>query len=154
MRRAGADAVFAPYSITGHHMAQVLLRPHVLQFLNLTTKDIGMNVSIRASSHRRNELSGWPHHSAITATTRFWGRCSCDPRQQRRDALQPARRNPISAGGFLIVMGRQGDLQALENLLPPRPLLANRPSPRRWDRADHVRRGKILFANPSLNGLY
>src|SRR5690242_3050103 len=29
MRRAGADAVFAPYSITGHRLAQALLRPHV-----------------------------------------------------------------------------------------------------------------------------
>jgi Trk K+ transport system NAD-binding subunit len=46
MRRAGADAVFAPYSITGHRLAQSLLRPHVVQFLDFTTKDIGMDVSI------------------------------------------------------------------------------------------------------------
>src|SRR4051812_10705374 len=32
MRRAGADAVFAPYAITGHRLAQSLLRPHVMQF--------------------------------------------------------------------------------------------------------------------------
>ena len=31
MRRAGADAVFAPYAIAGHRMAQSLLRPHVVQ---------------------------------------------------------------------------------------------------------------------------
>src|ERR1051326_3366031 len=35
MRRAGADAVFAPYAITGHRLAQALLRPHVVQFLDL-----------------------------------------------------------------------------------------------------------------------
>ena len=46
MRRAGADAVFAPYSITGHHLAQSLLRPHVVQFLDFTTKDIGENIAI------------------------------------------------------------------------------------------------------------
>src|SRR5205823_12083109 len=46
MRRAGADAVFAPYAITGHRLAQSLLRPHVVQFLDFTTKDIGMDIAI------------------------------------------------------------------------------------------------------------
>ena len=46
MRRAGADAVFAPYSITGHRLAQSLLRPHVVQFLDFTTNDIGMDIAI------------------------------------------------------------------------------------------------------------
>ncbi|SPF38516.1 hypothetical protein SBA4_2160003 [Candidatus Sulfopaludibacter sp. SbA4] len=46
MRRAGADAVFAPYAITGHRLAQSLLRPHVVQFLDFTTKDIGLDISI------------------------------------------------------------------------------------------------------------
>src|SRR5689334_17154092 len=46
MRRAGADAVFAPYAITGHRLAQSMLRPHVVQFLDFTTKDIGMDITI------------------------------------------------------------------------------------------------------------
>src|SRR6266567_8876244 len=46
MRRAGADAVFAPYSITGHRLAQSLLRPHVVQFLDFTTKDVGEDIAI------------------------------------------------------------------------------------------------------------
>ena len=46
MRRAGADAVFAPYAITGHRLAQSLLRPHVVQFLDFTTKDIGEDIAI------------------------------------------------------------------------------------------------------------
>src|SRR3982751_2877256 len=46
MRRAGADAVFAPYAITGHRLAQSLLRPHVVQFLDFTTKEIGEDVAI------------------------------------------------------------------------------------------------------------
>src|SRR5262249_33122554 len=47
MRRAGADAVFAPYHITGHRLAQALLRPHVVQFLDFTTKDIGKDIAIK-----------------------------------------------------------------------------------------------------------
>jgi len=46
MRRAGADAVFAPYAITGHRLAQSLLRPHVVQFLDFTTKELGEDVAI------------------------------------------------------------------------------------------------------------
>jgi voltage-gated potassium channel len=46
MRRAGADAVFAPYAITGHRLAQSLLRPHVVQFLDFTTKDVGEDIAI------------------------------------------------------------------------------------------------------------
>jgi voltage-gated potassium channel len=46
MRRAGADVVFAPYSITGHSLAQAMIRPHVHQFLDFTTKNLGLNVGI------------------------------------------------------------------------------------------------------------
>src|SRR5690242_10666509 len=55
MKRAGANAVFAPYSITGHRLAQSLLRPHVVQFLDFTTKDIGMDIAIEQV--RVSELS-------------------------------------------------------------------------------------------------
>src|SRR3954454_17508879 len=56
MRRAGADAVFAPHAITGHRLAQSLLRPHVVQFLDFTTKDIGMDIAIEQV--RVSEKSG------------------------------------------------------------------------------------------------
>ena len=46
MRRAGADVVFAPYMITGQRMAQSMLRPHVHEFLDFTTKSMGMDVRI------------------------------------------------------------------------------------------------------------
>src|SRR5215468_7948686 len=59
MRRAGADAVFAPYSITGHRLAQSLLRPHVVQFLDFTTKDVGEDIAIEQVKVAANsELSG------------------------------------------------------------------------------------------------
>src|SRR3954465_7306953 len=46
MHRPGGDAAFAPYAITGHRLAQSLLRPHVVQFLDFTTKDIGKDIAI------------------------------------------------------------------------------------------------------------
>lgn len=47
MRRAGADAVFMPYSMTGYRLAQSILRPHVFEFLDVTAASaMGMNVGI------------------------------------------------------------------------------------------------------------
>jgi voltage-gated potassium channel len=46
MRQVGADAVFAPYTMTGTRLAQSLLRPHVRQFLDFTTSHLGPSVNI------------------------------------------------------------------------------------------------------------
>jgi voltage-gated potassium channel len=47
-RRAGAEHVFAPYDMTGNRMAEALMRPHVYQFIDFTTRsgDLGLNVSL------------------------------------------------------------------------------------------------------------
>jgi voltage-gated potassium channel len=46
LRRVGANVVFTPYNITGHRLAMALLRPSVFEFLHLTNKNIGLDVSI------------------------------------------------------------------------------------------------------------
>src|ERR1700730_6814199 len=46
MRLAGADYVFAPYDMTGNRMAQVMLKPHVFQFIDFTTKGMALDVGI------------------------------------------------------------------------------------------------------------
>ncbi len=48
LRRAGADAVFRPYNITGYRLAQAILRPFVFEFLDITssTVDMGLNIGL------------------------------------------------------------------------------------------------------------
>jgi voltage-gated potassium channel len=117
MRRAGADAVFAPYSITGHRLAQSLLRPHVVQFLDFTTKEIGEDVAIEqvrmsetsrmvAKSLREMQL-GREYNVIVMGIRRADGRM----------VFNPTADTTVSAGEFLIVMGRQENLQAIEGLL-------------------------------------
>jgi voltage-gated potassium channel len=121
MRRAGADAVFAPYSITGHRLAQTMLRPHVVQFLDFTTTDIGMDVSIE-------QVKVSPGSEAISKTLREM--------QLRRNMgvivmairksdggmlFNPPADTAVQSGDYLIVMGRQENLRALENLIAERP---------------------------------
>lgn len=117
MRRAGADAVFAPYSITGHRLAQALLRPHVVQFLDFTTHDFGMDIAIE--------------QVRVTAASDIVNKTIQEIRIGRdlgvivlaiRAASGEMRFNPtadtrVNAGDYLIVMGRQENLRMLENLI-------------------------------------
>jgi voltage-gated potassium channel len=117
LQRAGADTVFAPYSILGHRLAQALLRPHVAQFLDFATKNIGLDVAIE-------QVRVGPHSEFVSKTLREM--------QIRRDLgvivlairksdgqmiFNPPAGMEIRAGDFLIVMGEQPNLQNLENLL-------------------------------------
>jgi voltage-gated potassium channel len=117
MRRAGADAVFAPYSITGHRLAQSLLRPHVVQFLDFTTKDIGMDIAIeqvRVSEHSemvsrsiRDMQIGRDVGVIVMAIRKGDGRMM----------FNPTADTTVAGGDYLIVMGRQENLDTLEALL-------------------------------------
>ena len=117
LRRAGADTVFAPYSTTGHRLAQALLRPHVSQFLEFATKNIGLDVAIEQVrvapetllvSKTLQELQNRRELGVILlAIRRFNGEMIFNP---------PADLE-ICAGDFLIVMGEQRSLQQFENLL-------------------------------------
>ncbi len=117
MRRAGADAVFAPYSITGHRLAQSLLRPHVVQFLDFTTQSIGMDVSIEQV--RVSETS-----EVVSKTikemqlSRDLGVIVMAIRKNDGKMLfNPPADTAVHGGDYLIVMGQMQKLRALENLV-------------------------------------
>ena len=117
MRRAGADAVFAPYAITGHRLAQSLLRPHVVQFLDFTTKDIGMDISI--------EQVHVSETSEMTSKTIKQMQLSREVgvivmairKGDGRMIFNPPANTAVDGGDYLIVMGRQESLRALEALV-------------------------------------
>ena len=121
MRRAGADFVFAPYSSTGHRMAQALLKPHVHQFISSTTQggnfggidNVGIEqvqVSSRspfadqtlAHMHSRRDLG-----VIVLAIRRSGGEMIFNPPHD----LQ------IAAGDHLIVIGEAEGLQKLQQQL-------------------------------------
>jgi voltage-gated potassium channel len=116
MRRAGADAVFAPYSITGHRLAQSLLRPHVVQFLDFTTKDIAMDISLEqvrvsagseVASKTIREMQLRRNLGVIVMAIR---------RKDGNMLFNPPADTSVEAGDYLIVMGKQDELLALESL--------------------------------------
>jgi voltage-gated potassium channel len=107
--RAGTDAVFAPYAITGHRLAQALLRPHVVQFLDFTTQAAGLN-GHRTDARLRALRLGDEEH----------------PRDPNRPAVRkgdgemvfnPPADTAISTGDYPIVMGQSDRLHTLEGML-------------------------------------
>jgi voltage-gated potassium channel len=110
---AGADSVVSPYSFAGQRIAQSLLRPHVVSFLDTATTHLGMDLEI-----------GEIH---ITASSTFAGKTleTSRIRQERgvivlaikrRDGMRfnPAPDERIEPDDCLIAMGEPSQLRQLE----------------------------------------
>ncbi|HVN17338.1 MAG TPA: potassium channel protein [Dongiaceae bacterium] len=119
LRTAGADSVVSPYSFAGQRIAQSLLRPHVVSFLDTATTHLGMDLEI-----------GEIH---ITTGSKFAGKTleSSRIRQERgvivlaikrRDAMRfnPAPDERIEPDDCLIAMGEPGQLRQLEESVASR----------------------------------
>jgi len=117
MRRAGADAVFAPYALAGHRLAQSLLRPHVVQFLDLTTKEIGMDIAIEQV--RVSESSEMVGRSVqqMQLGRNFGVTVMAIRRSSGEMLFNPAADAAVAGGDYLIVMGKSENLRTLENLV-------------------------------------
>ena len=117
LRLAGADHVFAPYDMTGNRMAQVMLKPHVFQFIDFTTKSMGLDVGIEqftvpaASEYASKSL-------LETQIRRELGVIVLAIRKSDgRMIFNPPAEAEIHAGDCLIVMGELASLRKLEQML-------------------------------------
>jgi len=110
---AGADSVVSPYSFAGQRIAQSLLRPNVVSFLDTATTHLGMDLEI-----------GEIH---IAAASAFAGKTieTSRIRQERgvivlaikrRDGMRfnPPPDERIEADDCLIAMGEPAQLRQLE----------------------------------------
>jgi voltage-gated potassium channel len=115
MRRAGADTVLAPYNITGSRLAQAILRPHVVQFLDFAT--IGLDVGIEQV--RVAEQSEYATKSLRQMNLRQKiGVIILAIRKANGDMLfNPDADTQIVGGDYLIAMGEADALHRLEQLL-------------------------------------
>jgi voltage-gated potassium channel len=117
LRRAGADTVFAPYTNAGHQLALSLVRPHVVQFLDVATKNVGLDVGL--------EQMRVAERSEMVSK-------SLKQMQLRRDLgvivlairkadgtmiFNPPAEAVLQGGDFLIVMGEHEHVRKLEALL-------------------------------------
>jgi voltage-gated potassium channel len=117
MRRAGADFVFAPYNSTGHRMAQAIVRPHVQQFLDFTTRNLGLDVGIeQVPVGERCAFSG--KCLAEMAIRRSTGVIVLAIRRANGEMLfNPPPEAVVSIGDHMIAMGEPNGLRKLESVL-------------------------------------
>ncbi|MBI4873258.1 MAG: potassium channel protein [Acidobacteria bacterium] len=117
LRRVGADVVFTPYNITGYRLAQALLRPQVSEFLDFTTQNIGLNVSIeQVAVAGGSEVAG--RSLAQVQVRRDLGVIVLAIRRgDGRMHFNPPADAVIAGGDCLIVMGEPENLRHLERLL-------------------------------------
>lgn len=117
MRRAGADFVFAPYDSTGHRMAQALIKPHVLQFLDSTTRNMGLEAAIE----QIQVGSGSPYVGKTLAEMHLRHETGVIVLAIRRPngemRFNPPAENTIQGGDYLIAMGESQGLEKLERML-------------------------------------
>jgi voltage-gated potassium channel len=117
LRLAGADHVFAPYDMTGNRMAQVMLKPHVFQFIDFTTKSMGLDVGIEQFSV--SVSSEFARKTLLETNIRkdlgviVLAIRKSDGQMQ----FNPPAEAQIEPGDYLIVMGEQASLRKLEQVL-------------------------------------
>ena len=119
LQRAGATTVLTPYTYIGHRLAQSLLRPHVLSFLDVasafgkTELDLAIEQLVVApgstlSSKTMEEVQlGRTYGVIVLAVQRHSGGMQFNPQAQFR----------FENGDVLIAMGERQKLKQLETVL-------------------------------------
>ncbi len=116
LRRAGADTVLTPYAMAGLQLADVLLRPQVVEFLDFARSNIGPNITmeqVRVGSNPRyiNKTVG-----QLSASGKF-GVIVLALRKGDQTTFNPSPDIEIAAGDFLILMGERPGLQKFAQAL-------------------------------------
>ncbi len=117
LRRAGADVVLTPYSVAGRQLADALLRPKVMEFLDFARGDVGPSIVMEQVCIGPKTGSG--------ATTMAEVHTLCQPdvivlalrRREGTTLFRPRDHEKLSAGDFLIVMGERTHLHRLDQSL-------------------------------------
>jgi voltage-gated potassium channel len=117
LRRAGADTVLTPFSMAGRQLADVLLRPQVVEFMDFARSNIGTGVVVEqvqvatgteVTAKTFGELQELRRSGVIVLAIR---------KQGGETTFNPPPEFAISAGDVLIVMGERTSLQKLEQIL-------------------------------------
>jgi len=117
LRRVGADVVFRPYSIAGYRLAQALLRPQVSEFLDFTTQNIGLNVSIEQVAVGRDSEVAGKSLAQMQVRRELGVIVLAIRRASGAMEFNPPAGAVIAGGDCLIVMGEPDNLRNLEKLL-------------------------------------
>lgn len=116
LERAGASKVISPYTIGAARMAQAVLRPSVMDFIEIATA--GQNLELQLEEIRVAASSTLVSHSLITSgIRRDLGLIIVGIKKRHGEMLfNPAPDTVIEASDVLIALGQQSAIQNLERI--------------------------------------
>jgi voltage-gated potassium channel len=117
LRRAGADTVFTPYSMTGRQLADSLLRPHVVEFMDFGRSNIGPSVTMEQVCVSQGAELTRKTFGQLTELRRSGVIVLAIRKKGGETIFNPPPELEVSGGDFLIVMGERAGLQRLEQIL-------------------------------------
>jgi voltage-gated potassium channel len=117
LRRAGADIVFSPYSMAGQKLAQSLVRPHVVQFLDFAAESMGLDVMIEQFQVESGAALVSKTLSDLMLRKDAGVMVLAVRKPDGHMLFNPPADTRILAGDFLIVMGEQSNLRAFDGVL-------------------------------------
>ena len=114
LRRAGADRVVAPYALGGSKIAQAVMRPNVLDFMEMATQTEHLEFQIEETViGARSQLAG----ASLTSSRLrqdFGLIIVAIKRQQGEMIYTPTSETVLEAGDTLIALGRREQLDQLD----------------------------------------
>jgi voltage-gated potassium channel len=117
LKTAGADTVISPYAFAGHRIANSLLRPNVVDFLDIAVSRDAHEEMVIEEIHvdERSRLAGTTVGSSFVH--RDFGAMILGIKRANGDPVfNPRAEEPIRAGDHLIVMGEVAKLNDLEKV--------------------------------------
>jgi voltage-gated potassium channel len=119
LRRAGAATVFTPYTFIGHRLAQAMLRPHVLSFLDIASAFKGTDLDLDLEQVRVSERSSVAEKTLEESRIRprFGVIVLAIMRHDGEMTFNPAGQTKIHPSDVLIVMGERSKLNHMEREL-------------------------------------
>lgn len=117
MQRAGADRIVSPYNIGGKYMANIALRPHVTDFLDVVTLDSGLELwleelTVEVGSALAGQTVGQANIRQRTGVSLV-----AIIRRDAENMITPEASTTLETGDKLIVLGSRAQLAEIEQLV-------------------------------------
>ena len=119
LKRAGAQTVFTPYTFIGHRLAQALLRPHVLSFLDVASAFEGSHLDLEIE-----QIKVSPSSASVGATIddsklreRLGVIVLAVTRSGGEMKFNPPGSTTIKSGDIMVAMGERQKLEEMEREL-------------------------------------
>ncbi len=115
--RAGADRVISPYRLGGHRLASLLIRPAVVEFMDIVTA--GADIELIMEEVIVHERSGFVGKSVAEARSRSTTGANILAVKKVGDLRITAHPSPetiINSGDRLVALGTRPQLKTLEEL--------------------------------------